>query len=156
MSDEQNTNTPPPGNDPGKNATDLKAELREMGQQIETALRTFIESERAKQLQDDLARGVREVSSQVRTAVQNLQSDPRVAQAEERGRQAIHQARESKVVQDLQDTLVVGLSELNSQLSKLVQRLEEDNKRRKAAPSSQNVPVEQEPPATSETRKLDE
>jgi hypothetical protein len=131
-------------------------ELREMGQQLETAFRTAIESDRAKQLQQDIVGGVRELAGQVQSAVKSLQENPRVQQAEQRGRQAVEQARESKVVQDIQETIVSGLAQLNAQLRKVVERIENEATKPSGSPA-QNVPVEQEPPpATGETTRLDE
>src|SRR6476469_9748315 len=101
----------PNSNQPGHD--DLLSELREMGQQLETAFRAAIQSDRAKQLQKDLAGGVREITEQLKTAAKTVQSDSRFQQAEERGRQAVAQARESKVVQDIQEPLVSGIAQLN-------------------------------------------
>lgn len=133
-------------------ASDLMKELREMGQQLEAAFRAAIESDRAKQLQQDIAGGVRELSGQVQSAVKSLQESPRLQQAEERGRQALEQARESKVVQDIQETIVAGLAQLNQQLRKVVDRIEKEV----GGTPVQNVPVEHEAPATGETTRLDE
>ena len=84
-----------------------------------------------------------------------MQDNPRVQQAEQRGRQAVEQARESKVVQDIQETIVTGLAQLNTQLRKVVERLESEVSR-PSGPTSQNVPVEHEPASTGETTKLDD
>ena len=147
-----NTN-PQPGQD--KDSSDLLKELREMGQQLETAFRTAVESDRAKQLQQDIVGGVRELAGQVQSAVKSLQDSPRVQQAEQRGRQAVEQARDSKVVQDIQETIVSGLAQLNAQLRKVVDRLENEVNKPTSTPS-QNVPVEREPPATGDTTRLDD
>jgi heparin binding hemagglutinin HbhA len=147
------TNQPnQPNGEPEKDVvSELQNELREMGKQLEAAFRTTIESEQAKKIQADLAAGVRELSSQVRTAVQNASNDPRVQEAEERGRQAFNQARESKVVQDMQELLISGISQINTQLRNLVDRMEQSAK---PGQTTQHVPVEQEP-KTGETTKLD-
>lgn len=148
-------NTTPNGNPtPESGSSDLLKELREMGQQLETAFRTAIESDRAKQLQQDIVGGVRELAQQVQSAVKSLQDNPRVQQAEERGRQALEQARDSKVVQEVQETIVSGLGQLNSQLRKVVERIEREVN--SASAPSQNVPVEHETPATGETTRLDD
>ena len=155
MSENPNTNPQP---SPDKDSADLMAELREMGQQLEAALRAAIESDRAKQLQKDIAGGVRELTAQVQSAVKSLQTDPRVQKAEERGRQAVEQARENKVVQDIQETIVTGLSSLNMQLRKVVERIEtEANRPASSGPATQDVPVEREPDAaTGETTRLND
>ena len=155
MSENTSPNANPgPGND--NNASDLVKELREMGQQLEAALRATIESERAKQLQQDIVGGVRELAGQVQSAVKSLQSDTRIQHAEERGRQAIAQARESKIVQDIQETFISGLAQLNTQLRKVVERIEQEANKPAGSPT-QSVPVEHETPAsTGETTRLDE
>jgi ribosome-associated translation inhibitor RaiA len=151
MSEDPNRTTPE------RDQPDLKEELQEMGQQLERAFRAVVESERAKQLQKDVASGVREVTTQLRSAVDNLQQDPRVQQAENRGREALNTARETKLGQDIQDAFVTGLATLNTQLRKLVERIEQEATTPAATGTpSQQVPIEQEPPTTGETRRLDE
>jgi len=146
---------PNPGQpEPEKESPDLLSELREVGQQIEAAFRAFVESDRARQMQTDVARSVREVASVMRDAAQKLQADPRIQQAEERGRQAIDRARESQAFHDLQEALVNGLSHLNVQLRKLVEKLEADRVA-SSNPPTEHIPVDQEP-ATGETTKLDQ
>jgi hypothetical protein len=137
-------------------ATDLPTELREMGQQLEAFFRAAMESERARQLQRDLAGGARELSYQVQALVKTLQTNPRVQQAEERGRQAIEQARQSKVVQDAQETIIAGISQVNDQLRKMVDRLESERSGQPSGPTTQRIDVEHEPPTTGETTRLDE
>jgi hypothetical protein len=135
---------------------DLTEELRDLGQQIERAFRAVVESERAKQLQKDVASGVREVTTQLRSAVDSLQKDPRVQQAENRGREAFTNVKDSKIGQDIQDAFVTGLASLNTQLRNLVERIEQEANKPASSTPSQQVPIDQEPPATGETRKLDE
>ena len=149
-------NTPNASKQPGhdKDSGDLLNELREMGQQLETAFRAAIQSDRAKQLQKDLAGGVHEITEQLKTAAKTVQNDTRFQQAEERGRQAVAQARESKVVQDIQETLVTGIAQLNEQLRKVVDRLQSDVNAPSSGPSAQNVPVDDESAATGETTRL--
>ena len=153
---EQEPATQSTGGQTQSGAGDLSAELREMGQQLEAALRAALESERAKQLQRDLAGGVRELSHQLQAAVKTLQTNPRVQQAEERGRQAVSQAKQSKFVQEMQDTITSGFAQFNDQLRNLVDRLEQERASTSSSSTSQNVPIDHEPPATGETTKLDE
>src|SRR5215212_5815523 len=77
MSENQTPNTNPQPNQ-DKDSADLMVELREMGQQLEAALRAAVESDRAKQLQKDIAGGVRELAGQLQSAVKSLQTNPRV------------------------------------------------------------------------------
>ena len=155
MSENQTPNTNPQSG-PDKESTDLLNELREMGQQLEAAFRAAIQSDRAKQLQKDLSGGVRELTAQLKTAAKTVQSDPRVQQAEERGRQAVQQARESKVVQDIQETIVSGIAQLNERLRKVVERIEAEANASPGSSSTQNVPVDDQSAATGETTRLDD
>ena len=149
-------NTPNANQQPGhdKESGDLLNELREMGQQLETAFRAAIQSERAKQLQKDLAGGVREITEQLKTAAKTVQSDTRFQHVEERGRQAVAQARESKVVQDIQETLVHGLAQLNEQLRKVVDRLQSEVNAPSSGSATQDVPVDDQSATTGETTRL--
>ncbi|KAB8145251.1 hypothetical protein F8S13_04410 [Chloroflexia bacterium SDU3-3] len=133
----------------------MSKELRELANQLEAAFRAAVESDQAKQLQRDLANGLKELSSQVKYAVKNAQENPQVQQATERGREAIHNARQSKTAHDLQETLVNGISYINEQLRWVVERIEAHEKTAQATPS-QSVPVEHEVPVTGKTTKLDE
>jgi ATP/maltotriose-dependent transcriptional regulator MalT len=137
-----------------KDAADLEKELREMAQQIGAAFRAVLESERAQQLRKDLSSGTREIAEQLRKALETAQSDPRVQQAEERGKNAIHQAGESKFVQDLQEVVVNGLTQINAQLRRVVSELEKERDEAAAAPKTEHVPVESDPPATGDTTRL--
>ena len=74
----------------------------------------------------------------------------------ERGRQVISQAKQTKVIQDVQETLVSGLSQFNDQLRKLVDRLESERTGQASGSTTQQVPIDDEHPATGETTKLDE
>ena len=151
---ENTPNAGQPGHD--KDSGDLLNELREMGQQLEMAFRAAIQSDRAKQLQKDLAGGVREITEQLKTAAKTVQNDTRFQQAEERGRQAVAQARESKVVQDIQETLVTGIAQLNEQLRKVVDRLQSEANPPSSSSSAQNVPVDDQSAATGETTRLND
>lgn len=169
MSD-QTPNTPESGQTPGQSRenADLANELREMAQQLEAAFRAAVESERAKQLRRDLAGGVRELTTQLQTALKSAQDDPRLQQVEERGRDAVSRAQQSPVVQDLQEAIVTGVGQINLQLRKLVDRLEQSSTTSTGTASStttQHVPVENAgttpytaptTPATGETTRLND
>jgi hypothetical protein len=154
----ENSGQTPGGPTPGshKETPDIVGELREMGQQLEAVFRAAVESDRTKQLQRDLAGGFRELTHQVQSALKSVQENPRVQQAEERGREVFSQAQQSKVVQDVQETVITGIAQLNEQLRKIVDRLEHEPGDTPPAPK-QDVKVETEPPpSTNETTRLDQ
>ncbi|MBC8163558.1 MAG: hypothetical protein H7Z42_20320 [Roseiflexaceae bacterium] len=139
------------GPDNGRDAvSELVDEVRELGNQIEAAFRAALESDRTRQLQRDLMGGLKELSSQLRTAVKDVQENPRVQQASDRGKEVLRNAQHSRTAQELQETLVSGVAQLNMQLRKLVDRLE-------TTPTNtptQQVPVEHTE-ATGPTVRLD-
>lgn len=156
---EQTLNTGQP--EPQKETPDLTAELREMGQQLEALFRAFIESERTKQMQATVAKSVQNVAAVVRQTAEKIQTDPRFQQVEDRSRQALERARESQVFHDVQEALVTGLEQINTQLHKLVEKLEAERaagaqtgQGNEANPPVEHVPLEA--PATGETKKLEE
>ncbi len=147
--------------EPQKETPDLTAELREMGQQLEALFRAFIESERTKQMQATVAKSVQNVAAVVRQTAEKIQTDPRFQQVEDRSRQALERARESQVFHDVQEALVTGLEQINTQLHKLVEKLEAERaagaqtgQGNEANPPVEHVPLEA--PATGETKKLEE
>jgi hypothetical protein len=137
---------------------DIVTELREMGQQLEAVIRAAIESDRSKQLQRDIAGGVKELTTQVKTALKSVQETSQFQQASEKGRETIHRAQHSKTVNDLQETLITGIAQLNLQLRKLVDRIEQPSSSPTGEASSstvQTVPVEHDTAsATGETTRL--
>lgn len=123
--------------------SDLGAELRELGQQIEHAIRTAIESDRAKQFQKDVSTGMKEIGHQVQSAIKSIQDNPRVQNLVDRGEQAVSQARQSQAAQDFQETLARGIAQMSEQLAAFAARMRSNDE-----PAA--------PPATGETTRLDE
>jgi hypothetical protein len=70
MGDDQTPRGDQDNGEPSRGSTtDLGSELREMAQQLEAAFRAALESERTKQLQRDLAGGMRELSTQIQNTL---------------------------------------------------------------------------------------
>lgn len=133
---------------------DLANELRELGSQIEQAVRSALASEQARNIQRDISAGMREIGAQMQNALNSIKEDPRVANLAERGQQAISQARENQSIKDFQDSLARGVSQLNEQLSSFVTRLQSQVDPQ-ATNSAQRVPIEHDEPTTGETTRLD-
>lgn len=157
-----NSQSTPPMGEPEKDpAAELQNELREMGRQLEAAFRTTLESDKAKRVQSDLAAGVREITKQVRTAVESAQANPQVQEVEQRGREVLKQAGENKIVQDVQEMVLTGISQLNVQLRKLVERMETEVEQARSNIQTHQVPIDHESntgnqPNTGETTRLND
>lgn len=141
MSQPQNDNEQP--QQPG---SDLASELRELGQQIENAVRTAVQSDRAKQIQQDVSAGMKEIGTQLQAALKSLQANPQVQEFVERSEQAVNQAQQSKAAQDFKETLARGVTQLNEQLAAFIARMNQPE----TPPTSDSTP-----PATGETTRLD-
>lgn len=127
--------------------SDLGNELRELGQQLEQAVKSALESDRAKQVQADISSGMKEIGSQIQQAMKVLQDNPKVQELVQKGEQAVGQAQQNKAVQDLQETLVRGLAMLNEQIAGFVNRVRQE--------PGATPPSADDAPATGETTRLD-
>lgn len=135
-----------------KQGADLANELRELGQQIEQAVRAAFQNERAQTMQRDISAGMREIGTQVQHALQAIKEDPRIQHLAERGQQAVVQAQESQAAKDLQETLARGIAQLNDQLASFINRTRSSSATE--MPGAQNVPIDHDA-ATGETTRLD-
>ncbi len=133
----------------------LGDELRELGQQIENAVRNAFESEGAKTVQRDISSGLQEIGKQMQSAIDTIRDDPRVQQLAERGQQALNQAADNPTMQDFQEALARGVSQLNEQLASFMAQVQERSASEQS--SAQNVPIDHDDdaPATGETKRLD-
>lgn len=141
-----------PDNQPNQPQTDLANELRELGQQIESAVRNALASDRARQMQQDVSSGIKEIGTQIQSAIKAIQENPQVQQLVERGEQAVSQAQQSKVAQDFQESLARGVAQLNEQLAAFITRT------RQAATDATpdpTPPAADAGPATGPTTRLD-
>ncbi len=140
---ENNSNQPP------QPQNDLGSELRELGQQLEAAVRTAIHSDQARQVQQDVSSGLKEIGTQLFTALKSIQDSPQLQHLVERGEQAVSQAQQNPATQDFQEALSRGIAQLNDQLAAFVVRMREPD-------SSDTPPTSTDtPPTTSETTRLD-
>jgi len=116
---------------------DVANEIRELGRQLEAAIRAAVTSERAKELQTEIIRSVAEVGKQLEAATKAALESQRTKEVTEQARKVVETAQEHKVIQDIRENLVRGLQTLNEELRKAVARME-----RKESP--------QPPPPTDE------
>jgi hypothetical protein len=141
---------------------DLAAELRELGDQLQEAARSALNSDPAKTIQRDISVGMNEIVKQIQTALKSVQTNPNMQNLTERGQHAVSQVQESQVVRDFQESLLQGVSKLNEQLGFFIKRMQSETKdtAETASPASQNIPVEEDSddqetrnPASTDTHK---
>lgn len=145
-----------PGEQPPEQTTpDIMKELRDLGQNVEQAVRSTFESARIQSVQRDVVSGMQEFFNRMQEAAQRFQQNPNVQNLSERGQQALQQAQESKASKDIQETLARILAYSNQQLQELTTRMQQAGQ--PAITQTQNVPITDEstPPATGPTVRLD-
>ena len=110
----------------GKGRGEILQELESLGDQLAEAIRSLWESEESRNLRQEIGEGFVEMGNQVDQAFKHAQESEAAKQFGEQVRATMGRARETEVVGSLESGLASGLRELNAQLSKLVESLQED------------------------------
>jgi hypothetical protein len=118
----------------------LAAELRELGKQLSLALRTAWESEQRQQLQKEIGEGLQELSKQVDQAVAAAKTSPQTQRVKEQVSRVAETARQSETVHEIREDMVEGLHQLNEELRRLVERMQQKQKSPGGQPSSEPPP----------------
>jgi hypothetical protein len=99
-------------------------ELQQLGHQLTTAIKALWESEESRSLRREIGEGFAELGKQLDTAIKSAQESDAAKQFSEQVKETVDRARESDVAGKLKAELVVGLRELNTHLSKMVDSME--------------------------------
>jgi hypothetical protein len=127
-------------------STNLSDELTRLVNQVTEAARLAWESEECKRLQTEISEGVKNFSVQVDEAVRRASESETAKKVRTQAEQVAVRARETDVVDDMRQGLLVGLQTLNRELGKLLERLHSSG-----APVSTGPVPPQAPAAPSET-----
>jgi hypothetical protein len=124
MSEEQKPSgdTPTEGQKAG---SELLAEFQMLGQQLATAVKSLWESEDSRRLRKQLSEGFTELGQTVDSAIKSAQESEAAKQFGEQVKETVDKARSSDVADKVEQGILTGLRELNTQISKLVGSLEE-------------------------------
>lgn len=104
--------------------SEILDELNSLGQQLATTVKSLWEGEDSRKLRQDIEEGFVELGHQVETAVESARESEAAKQFSEQVKETMEKARESEIPAKMQDYLVTGLRELNTQVSKMVSSLE--------------------------------
>lgn len=102
---------------------ELATELQQLGQQLESTFRAFVAGP-GQTIKREVGEALQEMGAQVQRAVSAIQARPETAELEQKARRAIQQVGEKPVVREVEETLVSGVQQINTQLRRLVERLE--------------------------------
>jgi len=102
----------------------LFEELDTLGHELATAFKALWESEDSRRVRQELQDGFVELGRQIDAAVRSVQESDASRQLGEQVKEAVGKARETDVVGKVEEGLLVGLRELNAQLSQWVDSLQ--------------------------------
>jgi hypothetical protein len=112
-----------PGTEEQVDSSEILDELHSLGQQLATAVKSLWESDESRKLRRDIEKGFVELGHQVETAVESARESDPAKQFSEQVKDTMEKARESEIPTKMEDYLVTGLRELNTQVSKMVSSL---------------------------------
>jgi hypothetical protein len=108
-----------------KPSSEILTELDALGQQLVTAVKALWLSEDSRRLRQELADGFAELGEQMDTAVRSAQESEAAKEFRVQVQEAMDKARQTDLAGKLEQSLVVGLRELNEQLSSLISSVED-------------------------------
>ncbi|MDE3089041.1 MAG: hypothetical protein KGJ80_06625 [Chloroflexota bacterium] len=112
---------------------DLAQELRELGEQLKTAIRVARDHPQTKEFERQIARAVSEMSAQIDRAVKAAKEDERVKKAGTQVKQAAQSVKESGAPDDIARGLAKGVQALNEQIRRAVEEAEKATRENKQA-----------------------
>jgi hypothetical protein len=113
-----------PGTEERAPSSEILDELHALGQQLATTVKSLWESDESRKLREEIEQGFVELGHQVETAVESARESEAAKQLSEQVKDTMEKARESDIPAKMEDYLVTGLRELNTQVSKMVTSLE--------------------------------
>lgn len=131
---------------PERPKSDLVQELQVLGQELSAAVKSLWESEESRRLREEIGAGFVELGHQLDSAVKAAQESEATRQFQGQLKETVEKARESDMVDKIEEGLVSGLRELNVQISKLVDSLAgpSSSTRETGSEPAESAPVEEE------------
>jgi uncharacterized coiled-coil DUF342 family protein len=103
-----------------KSGSELMDELDSLGKQLVTAVKSLWDSDESRQLRQEIGDGFVQLGQQVDDAIKTAQESEAAQEFKAQVQETVDKARESDVAGRLQDNLVSGLHQLNTELGKLI------------------------------------
>lgn len=126
--------------------SNLVQELQVLGQELSAAVKSLWESEESRRLREEIGAGFVELGHQLDSAVKAAQESEATRQFQGQIKETVEKARESDLVDKIEEGLVSGLRELNVQISKLVDSLAgpPSSTRETGSEPAESAPMEEE------------
>jgi hypothetical protein len=123
--------------------TDLNQELRQLGSQLERAVRGVFSSDPARNFQRDISSSMHEINEQFQSALKSINENPDIQKLSNQGQQVVDQFQEITVVQEFQKALAKGVSQLNQQIDTFITNMQSE-KEPNPATTPQKIKIEEE------------
>jgi uncharacterized protein YPO0396 len=107
-----------------KSDSELVDELESLGRQLVTAVSSLWDSDESRQLRQEIGDGFVQLGQQVDDAIKTAQESETAQEFKVQLQETVDKARESDIAGKLQENLVSGLHQLNTELGKLVTSLD--------------------------------
>jgi hypothetical protein len=103
-----------------KSDSELMDELHSLGKQLVSAVTSLWDSDDSRKLRQEIGDGFVQIGQQVDEAIKTAQESEAAQEFKEQFQETVDKARESDVAAKLEENLVSGLHQLNTELGKLV------------------------------------
>ena len=111
-----------------KSGSELMSELDSLGMQLVTTVKALWDSDESRKLRQEIGDGFVQLGEQVDSAIKTAQESETAQELKVQFKETVDKARESDVAAEVQDNLVSGLHQLNTELGKLVTSLNPSDK----------------------------
>jgi uncharacterized coiled-coil DUF342 family protein len=125
-----------------KPSSEVMTELEALGKQLGAAVKALWQSEESRRLRQEIGDGFVQLGQHLDEAVKAAQDSEAAKEFKEQVKGTVDRARESDVAGKVQQGLVTGLHQLNTELSKLVGSLESSRKPESGTPGESAPPPE--------------
>ena len=127
--------------------SELMDELESLGTQLVAAVRSLWDSDESRQLRQEIGDGFVQIGQQVDDAIKTAQESEAAQEFKTQVQETVDKARESDIAGKLQENLVSGLHQLNTELGKLVTSPDSSSEASEAPAAEAEVDPEGEPAA---------
>ena len=106
-----------------KSDSELMGELHSLGKQLVSAVTSLWDSDESRKLRQEIGDGFVQLGQQVDEAIKTAQESEAAKEFKVQFQETVDKARESDAAAKLEENLVSGLRQLNTELGKLVSSL---------------------------------
>lgn len=142
--------TEPTGQQPGQQpegqqpTPNLSESLRELGEQMEQAMKAFANNENTHRMQQEFMKGMTDMNANLQKAVETFKTNPQVQNLTDRGQQAIDDAQENPVFREMQNNMARAISQMSEHLATFAERMRASQAGAGDKGTSQQVPIDDE------------